>query len=527
MTEQSYQNVIEPFLLHAQATPDRLCVVSGENHVTYAELARLVKNEAALFAERGIKPGDTVAYMAPNSIEIISVYLAIQYLGAVAVPLNYRLIPREIAFLCNAVNAKLLLFDHMFDDKIQECRTSLHEDTDLIAIGEDMPYAPRLWTLLGKPLNNIELFRNETALSRIQFTGGSTGIPKGACRTHLADIVEIDACIASNDMAAVDNAVVLIQCPLEHHGGHSWFLSALTAGATVIVCGKFNPQTILESIQRYEVTHMILLPPTTYIRLLREGNIENYDLSSVKIVQSAAGAMPREAIRMLFDSFPNAELNYGWGQSESGTGTSVRISREDFRADVAWLSSVGKPMKTLEIRIIDDNGKTLPANTPGEAIVRTPAMMTGYYNQPALTEMTFTEDGWLRTGDIMRIDEEGFCYVLSRKKDMIKSGGENVFAGEVQAAILRDPRIADCVIFGVPDPVMGETVCAVVQPVRGVTLTKEDVQEACKTYIASYKKPREIVFTDNIGRDDAGKIRLDKIIDYFMSKRAISSDNKQ
>ena len=164
---------------------------------------------------------------------------------------------------------------------------------------------------------------------------------------------------------------------------------------------------------------------------------------------------------------------------------------------------------------------------PGEALVKSPAVMSGYYGQPEITANTITPDGWLHTGDVMRVDENGYYYLCARKKDMIKSGGENVFINEVQTAILRNPDVADCVVFGTSDPVMGEAVAAVVQPVKGEavaavvqpvkgkTLTAQDVQEACKAYIASYKKPRYVLFVDNLGRDDAGKIRLKNVIAYF------------
>ncbi len=522
MGYEQYDNIIEPFLQNVSKHPDRIACVCGSVTHTYQEMNVLTDRIARAFADRGVGAGDKVAYLIPNSIELVGVYLAIQRIGAVAVPLNYRLISREIAFLANAVDAKLLVFDKQFVDKVTAVLSDFGSDLDLMGVGTSTPFAPRLWDLAsGAPIDpEVPLFRDASALSRIQFTGGSTGLPKGACRTHRQDLTEIHACIASNDMAKMEHPVALIQCPLEHHGGHSWFMSALSAGATTVICGKFDPQTILAQIEKYGVTHMILLPPTTYLRLMNDSHVGDYDLFSVRIVQSAAGAMTPEVISDVYRVFPNAEVNYGWGQSESGTGTSIRITRDMLQRRAPELASVGKPMETLEIRIVDDEGRDLACGEAGEAIVKSPAMMSGYYGQEELTRKAFTHDGWLRTGDIMRRDEAGNYYLMARKKDMIKSGGENVFINEVQTAILRNPQVADCVVFGTSDPIMGEAVAAVVQPVPGAILTVQDVQETCKQYIASYKKPRYVEFIDDLHRDDAGKVRLKDVIDYFDRKRA-------
>ncbi len=511
------QNVIDAFLENVRVHPERMAMVCGDIEQTYGQMGMLVRKISRAFRGRGVSVGDRVAYLMPNSIELVAVYLAIQEIGAVAVPLNYRLISREIAYLTNAVDAKLLVFDKRFTDKVEASLSDFDAKVDLMAVGAQTPFAPRLYDLAEAAPEGLEgaLFKDSDALSRIQFTGGSTGLPKGACRTHGQDIAEIRAILASNDMLAIDHPVVLIQCPLEHHGGHSWFMCGLSVGATVIVCGKFDPESILQQIEEHRVTHMILLPPTTYLRLLGSPEAEDRDLSSVRIVQSAAGAMTPEVIEDIYRVFPNAEINYGWGQSESGSGITMRITRKMLAERAPQLASIGKPMDGLEVRIIDESGNDVEQGMAGEAVVRTPAMMSGYYGQEELTRAAFTEDGWLRTGDIMSVDDQGFYYLKSRKKDMIKSGGENVFINEVQTAILRNPDVADCVVFGTSDPVMGEAVAAVVQPKQGAHVTAEEVQESCKSHIASYKKPRYVVFIDDLGRDDAGKVRLGKVVEYF------------
>ncbi len=513
-----YRNIVEPVLDWAKRDPGRIAVVYKDDVLTYEDLDTLSRRIARVFTARGIQPGDRVAYLLPNRPELIAVYVAIQRIGAVAVPLNYRLIPREIAFLVNSVETSMLLFDQRFLDAVRAAKDDLAAGIELISVGARSEFSERLYDIEeSMSADELELYV-DGGPSRIQFTGGSTGVPKGVVRSHAADLCEIAAVSASNGMDELKHPVALVQCPLEHHGGHSWFSSCLAIGATVVVCGKFEPDKIYAQIEEHKATHVILLPPVTYLRLVQDGHPENYDLSSVRIIQSAAGGITPEIVNAIFDTFANADINYGWGQSESGVGTSMRMTREMYAAQDPKLASIGVPMDTLEIKIVDDDFNELPCGQTGEAVVRTPAVMDGYWGQPQLTEAAFTQ-GWLHTGDVMTVDEDGYCYLRSRKRDIIKSGGENVFMGEVQTAILRNPKVADCAVFGVPDPLMGEAVAAVVQPVRGESLTACEVKEACKEYIASYKKPRYVEFTDDLGRDDAGKLRMAPVIEYFNNCR--------
>ena len=298
---------------------------------------------------------------------------------------------------------------------------------------------------------------------------------------------------------------------MEHHGGHSWLLSCLSAGAAVVVASKFDAEEILGKIERYAVTHIILLPPSVYCRLSREAAPGARDLSSVRIVQSAAGAMTPSIVEGIFQLFPACEINYGWGQSESGVGTSMRLSREEYASGTPKIHSVGVPMRSLEMMLLDEKGG---ASDCGEAVVRTPAMMEGYYERPDLTREVL-QDGWLRTGDVFARDEQGLYYFKARVKDVIKTGGENVYASEVQAVILSHPEVQDCVVKGVPDLVWGEAVAAIVQPMKGSALSPKAIQDFCKRHLASDKKPQKIGLVDDLGRDESGKVGADRMNELF------------
>lgn len=512
-----YENVIDPILEHVERHPDRMALAyeADEVALTYAQMDEQVRQYAHVLRERGIVAGDKVAYLIPNKPEIVFVYLAIQRIGAVAVPLNFRLVPREIAFLTNAAHAKMLIFDRQFEGAVCEARHDFVPSLELLELGTGT-IAPNLMQLAAAAQpDEAPVYRNRDAISRIQFTGGSTGLPKGVMRTHAQDIAEIESMMPTSRIGSFGEERVLVQCPLEHHGGHSMLMQVFYFGGMLVISGKFNEAAILRQIERYQVTRMMLLPPTMYPRLLAHPDAATRNLRSVRLVHSAAGLLSQGAIAQIYASFPNTGIIYGWGQSESGAGTGLLITREMFEQGVPQLESVGTPTPGMRVRIVDGNGDDVRQGEIGEAIVDGPMVMSGYYNQPKLTAEAFTPDGWLRTGDLMRQDAEGYFYMESRKKEMIKSGGENVFIAEVQKTILRIPGVADCVVFGTPDPMMGEAVAAVVQPQPGCDLTADYVQGCCKRFISSYKKPRYIVFTDDLGRDDAGKIRLDKVADYF------------
>jgi acyl-CoA synthetase (AMP-forming)/AMP-acid ligase II len=513
----AYKNVAETFLASVTAYPDKPALIFKDVSLTYAELNTKVNRIAAVLTQDfGVRSGDKIAFLLPNSTTIIEVYYAVQKIGAVAVPLNFRYNAQEIRYLLESSDALLLIFSGCFEDKVAECKARLSSEVHMITVGEKLAWAPSLEAAcLEKSGAEPEWLYDGEALARIQFTGGSTGAPKGAARTHHADLVEFAAILDSNGLDKDPDNVVLIQCPLEHHGGHSWFTTALAAGTTVIICDSFDPENILKTIENHKVSYMILLPPSTYLRLFACPTIGDYDLSSVRLAQSSAGGTTKEIIEEIYRHFPNALVNYGWGQSESGLGITLAITKELLAEDSPLLSSIGRPMKFAEAKIVDENDDPLPDGEVGEALIRSEASMQGYYKQDELTQTMFTSDGWLRTGDLMVRDEQGYYYLKARKKEMIKSGGENVFASDVERALCLHPAVRDCVVFGTEDAVLGEAVAAVVELEKGASLTTEELQSHCKQQIASYKKPRYVLFVESLGRSDAGKINKQKLLDEF------------
>lgn len=502
----AYKNVCEFFMLSVRRNPNRTAIVYKNERLSYADANSRINRIANTLIKIGITSGDCIAYLFPNCSELVLLYYALQKIGAIAVPINFRMNAREIRLLIECSDSKLLVFSDQFADKIADAELSTEIMT--VCCGRDHRFPLEFGELI---LNSQEsepvLYMNEDAVSRIQFTGGSTGFPKGVMRTHKQDIWQLLGDMMYCGIGAGNPPVVLIQCPLEHHGGHSWFTPTLAAGGTLIICAAYDPEVILKYVEREKVTHTLLLPPTTYLRLCEYAEGQKRQTDSVIVAQSAAGGTTPEIVSKIETLFPNADVYYGWGQTESGLGTSTILKS----TNSGGRCSIGIPMPFIEVKVVDENWKELPRNTPGEAVVRGPATMKGYYKQPLLTAELMGPDGWMRTGDIMTQDEDGFFFMLSRKKNLIKSGGENVFCSDVENVVKMHPSIMECIVIGVPDHRLGEAVTAVVQLRQDATLSLAELQEHCKKYLSSSKKPLHLEIVPCFDMDDAGKIRRDRL----------------
>ncbi|MDR1430619.1 MAG: long-chain fatty acid--CoA ligase, partial [Propionibacteriaceae bacterium] len=318
--------MIEPLIQRAVRHPDRTALVYQDQTLSYAELLEQVNRFARALSRLGVGAADRVGYVLENRLEIVAVFYAIQAIGAVAVPINIRSIAPEIACLSRAVGAKAVVYSKLRREQVAEAEKEMGR-VELICVdplpgGQDLP-------TLAEDESSAEFSgpRATTALSRIQFTGGSTGTPKGAMRTHQADLINIDGTAQACFLTGAEPKTVLIQCPLEHHGGHAWLTASIAFGATVVICGAFDPQRVLQAIERHRVTHAIMLPPTTYLRLMEYPDIDRYDLSSLRVLQTSAGAASKHFVAQVYRHFPNCLINYGWGQTESGLGSTLVLSR--------------------------------------------------------------------------------------------------------------------------------------------------------------------------------------------------------
>lgn len=501
--------------LNANRYPEKNALVYNGQRFSYRELNDKVNRLANSLIGIGINKGDKVGYLFPNCNQIVELFFALLKIGAVAVPLNHRLVSREIKCLLDSAECKAFVYSGIYAQKVGEVKQQLNTVNTLVCSGEPVP-GEYSFEQMGCNDNNKEpnVCVEGKDLSRIQFTGGTTGRSKGVMRTHEGDLFQTISIMTQNKMGANPDEVVMVQCPLHHQGGMSWLLSVIATGAQLVFCDVFDPVDILKQIQDYKISYLLLLPPVTYLRLYDVPNIMEFDLTSVKLVQMSAGGTSPEIILKTYQVFPNCEVNYGWGQTESGAGTNIVLTREIARNYPEKTKSIGRAMPLIELRIVDEHGRDVQVGEVGECIARGPSIMSGYYNQPELTAKAL-KDGWVYTGDMFRQDEDGYYFLMDRKKDMIKTGGENVFAQEVEGVIRSHSCIQDCAVIGVPDPVFGEAIMAVIKLRTGYTVTAEEIQELCKSQLSSYKKPRYIDFVDHFPVDSAGKIQKFRLREIY------------
>ncbi len=509
-------NVSHFLVRNANRYPEKAAVVYRDRRLTYRELNERVNRLAHHLMDLGVEKGDRVGFMFYNSNQFVESFFAALKIGAVAVPLNWRMVSREVKWILDKAKCKVFAYHKAFSQQVDPVKKEFSTVESLVCSGPNIPageYHFEVFTqegMVDEPTVKVEL--KDPAF--IMHTGGTTGVPKGAVHTH-GNLVF--CCINSMIRGHVSNPdeVALMQIPMFHIAGITLMGMHIAVGGKCAMVETMDPQEILRLIDRERATWLSLLPPATYIRLLDVPDIKKYDTTSVTKLSSAVAAFPKTLMLKIFDTFPNASLLYGYGQTETAnSGCLGWFTREMVEQDLDRIRSVGREHPFAEIRLVDDEGRDVPLGETGEAIVRSQTNMVEYFEEPELTAETI-KDGWLHSGDLLKKDADGFYYFMGRKKDMIKSGGENVFAQEVEGVILSHQAVENCAVIGIPDSQWGEIVMAVIKLRTGYSATEQEIQEHCKAYISSYKKPRKVVFVDEFPVSDAGKVQKFKLVEKY------------
>ena len=476
----------------------------GNREHSWQVFADRIGRFASALSALGVVPGDRVAMLALNSDRYAEFYYASLWIGAVAVPVNTRWSDAEIRFSLQDSEPSVLLFDAHFRDRIETMRS------EGLPIGQYIfsdDGEPPLWAkahdeliALNAPAEDRGIGGN--ALAAIMYTGGTTGFPKGVMLSH--------AGLASNAFATMpefgmnDRSVYLHAAPMFHLADAMMLFSTTLAAGTHVMQPAFAPAATIDLLASAGVTHCLLVP--TMIRMLLD-EIENRpaDLSLWERLIYGASPMPEATLLRALKLLPSTGLVQAFGQTELSPVATL-LGVEQHRTDGRRLLSAGRAVPGVDLKIADETGRELPRGDVGEVWVRGPNTMLGYWRRPDTTAETLI-DGWVRMGDAARMDDDGFIYVVERIKDMIISGGENVYSAEVENAILRHDAIAECAVIGVPDEQWGERVHAVVVPKPGIDVTGEAVIEHCRSLIAPYKCPRTVELRDTpLPLSGAGKI---------------------
>jgi long-chain acyl-CoA synthetase len=472
--------------------PDGIAVRLGENELSYAELDERSARLATLLAAKGVGPGDRVGVMLPNVPEFAIAYYGVLRAGAVVVPMNVLLKRREIAFYLSDSGTELLLAWHGF---AEEARTGAEEaGAELIEV-EPASFAALLDE--HEPTAGLaETEAEDTAV--ILYTSGTTGKPKGAELTH--SNLHRNADVTSRTMCAVGSGdVVFGGLPLFHSFGQTVSMNAsLMIGATLTLVPKFDPALALETIQRDKVTHFYGVP-TMYGALLHHPDRESYDTSSLRTCITGGASMPVEVLHGFEQAFDAIVLE-GYGLSETSP---VACSNHPDRERKA--GSIGTPLEGVEIRVVDEDDNEVPQGEVGEIVIRGHNIMKGYWQRPDATEEAM-RGGWFHSGDMARTDEDGYFYIVDRKKDLIIRGGYNVFPREVEEVLYEHPKIREAAVVGIPHEQLGEEVGAAVVLHDGEELSPEEVSAYVKENLAAYKYPRAVWFLDELPKGPTGKI---------------------
>ncbi|HEV7790590.1 MAG TPA: long-chain fatty acid--CoA ligase [Pseudonocardia sp.] len=483
-------NVADALAHAATAYADRPAVKLDDAQLSYAQLDTASQHIAGLLAARGIGPGDRVGIMLPNVPHWGILYYGVLRAGAVAVPMNPLLKEREVAYYLSDSGAGLLFAWHGFGAEARAGAKLADAEAVLIDPAEFLG-------LLGsaEPVGGVvDRAGDDTAV--ILYTSGTTGQPKGAELTHdnLMRNVEVGRAL----LDASPDDVVFGGLPLFHVFGQTCGLNAsVAAGACLTLLPRFDPTKTLEILQRDKVT-IFQGVPTMYVALVNHPDRADYDLSSLRVCASGGAAMPVEVMTAFEKEFGCVVLE-GYGLSETSPVASFNVP------DRRRPGSIGFPVSGVEFRIVDDADKDVPEGEPGEIVIRGHNVMKGYWGKPEATAAAI-KDGWFHTGDVARCDEDGFYFIVDRKKDMIIRGGYNIYPREIEEVLYEHPAVAEAAVIGMKHAELGEEVAAVVALKPGAEATADELRDYVKGKVAAYKYPRRLELVASLPKGPTGKI---------------------
>lgn len=501
-------NVGTFFTKSARTYPEKLAIAYGEQEWTYRETNERIDKLANALRGLGIQRGSHVAILLPNCPEFLESLFACFKAGLGTVPINFRLHPKECSFIIDNSEAVAVILGEDFRDS-------------LYALAREMPRA-RHYISIADPLEGMrsyeELLKEQSSqftdtevlpddLAWLFYTSGTTGRPKGAMLTHHNLIVMTMSFFADISPLGPEDAI-LHAAPLSHGSGLYAIPNIAKGAANIILKSKaFDPKIVFETIQERKVTNMFMAP-TMIKRLVTGPEIDEYDLNSLKCIHYGGAPIYEEdlkaAVRKLGQIFVQ-----DYGQAESPM-TITYLRREEHLLSgtpeqMRRLTSAGIPRTDVEVKIVNREDRELPPGQMGEIAVRGEVVMKGYWENPAATAETL-RGGWLHTGDLGIMDEKGYVYILDRVKDMIISGGENIYSREIEEVILKHPAVFEVTVIGVPDEKWGESVKALVALKQGHKATEEEIINFCKDHLASFKKPKSVEFIEVIPKSPYGKV---------------------
>lgn len=492
-------NIGSSLMRNANRIPDKIAFKFGANTYTYKEMNEKVNQLANGLIARGVNKGDKVAIMMKNSDLFVMAFYAIMKAGAVAVPINFRLTEREVNYILKDSESVGLFFDTDYTEIIKEATKENNQLHLYVAKENVMDNQLTFEEVSSSNTNEPDVIVTERDNAEILYTSGTTGDPKGALFDHLR-VLQVGLNVAImfkiNDK---DNLLHL--APLFHSAQLNLFLiSGTYVGATQVIHEDFHPVHVLETIEKEKISFFFGIP-TMYNFLLQVPNKNEYDLSSIKRYGYGAAPMPVSLIEQTVDLFKNDQIYNLCGLTEGGPG-GILLHPEDHEQ---YAGAGGRPILGTEVKVVNENDEPIKPGEIGELLIRSDMMMKEYYNKPKETAETI-RNGWLYTGDLATVNEVGIFTLVDRKKDMIITGGENVYSTEVEHILYRYPDVLEAAVIGVPDDTWGERVAAVVVPKEGKTIDYEELRSFCRQHLAGYKTPTIYFEEKQLLRNASGKV---------------------
>jgi long-chain acyl-CoA synthetase len=486
-------NLADSLARTAAAHPDRVAIRLGEETLSYRDLDDASARVASLLAARNVGPGDPVGIMLPNVPQFAVVYFGVLRAGGVVVPMNPLLKAREVAYYLGDSGAPVIFAWHAAAAEAEVGAKQAEAEAIVVA---PATFGDLLTTATPTP-TVVDRAADDTAV--ILYTSGTTGQPKGAELTH--DNLIKNAEVTGRDLLKIGpDDVIFGGLPLFHSFGQTCTLNtAVAAGASLTVLPRFDPAQALRMLADHHAT-VFAGVPTMYSALLHVPDRADYDVSALRVSVSGGAAMPVEVLRQFEDAFGCIVLE-GYGLSETSPVASFNHPDRERKP-----GSIGTPIRGVEMRVVDEAGNGLPQGEVGEIAIRGHNIMKSYWHKPDATADAISSDGWFRTGDVGRVDEDGYYYIVDRKKDLIIRGGYNVYPREIEEVIYEHPAVAEAAVIGMPNAELGEEVGAAVVLKPGASASADELRAFVKAQVAAYKYPRRVWFVDALPKGPTGKI---------------------
>lgn len=504
----------------AQVNPKGIATVYNGRQQSWHEFVERVAKLGGALQKLGMKNGDRVAMLALNSDRYLEYFFGVLWGGGVIVPMNLRWSAAENAYSINDSGIEIMLVDENFAAMVPAIQEKSECLKTLVFAGEgEFPSGMEDYEKIldaSKPIEDAN--RSGEELAGIYYTGGTTGFPKGVMLSHRSLYVSnLSSC---REFCMPDGARYLHAAPMFHLADGAASLAATFAGGTHIMISSFTPEGALQAIQEHEPTN-VLLVPTMIQMLIQHPDFEKYDTSSLTTIMYGASAISEAVLVEAMTKLPHTKFVQAYGQTELSPVATILPPEYHVTEgpNAGKLRSAGKAVGTCELKIVDEDGNDVPTGTVGHVTVKGPITMLGYWNKPEQTAEAL-KDGWVYTGDGGYLDEDGFLFIADRMKDMIVSGGENVYSAEVEQAVTKHPAVAECATIGIPHEKWGESVHSIVILKSGETATEDGIIKHCHDLIAGYKCPRSIEFrTEPMPLSAAGKVlKKDLRSPYWVGK---------